>query len=87
MDEHDFENAVELVRGLRPTCGLIAQQGVAVVRSPGSPYHDAPTGFSEKDIQNAVELGLLRKTSVIGSQQWDWYVATGAPLPASTISP
>ena len=53
--------------------GLLAVGGTVVLRSPGSPYVDTPTGFDEEDLSNAVELGLVEKRRVTGSFEWEWY--------------
>ena len=52
-------------------------QGIVVMRCPGSPYADTPTTFDETDLENAISLGLLRKQRIVGSYEWEYYVATG----------
>lgn len=77
MNDFQRKRALEMVVELKKAglnSGLLVIEGNGVVlRSPGSPYVDAPTLFSEEDLSNAVELRLLEKSRVTGSFEWEWY--------------
>ena len=77
MDESHKERAQELVDQLRNAgtkCGLLAMQGTVVMRCPGSPYVDTPMNFDEADLENAIALGLVKKQTVVGTYEWEYYV-------------
>lgn len=38
-----------------------------------APYTDTPTMYDERDLNNAVALGLLEMRKVTGSLEWEWY--------------
>lgn len=76
MNEDQKQRAFELLEAANeagPNSGVLLQQEVVVVRSPGSPFHDAPTRFNENDLLAAVDLKLLHKSRVTGSFEWEWY--------------
>lgn len=85
MNDVQEERAKKLVQDLEDagnSCGLLLSQGTVIMRSPGAPWTDTPMLFNDQDdLNNALELGLLKKTSMIsievGSssvQPWEWYV-------------
>ncbi len=79
MDDSQKERAIEMVDQLKhagTNCGLLAMQGIIVMRCPGSPYTDTPTTFDETDLENAITLGLVRKQQIVGSYEWEYYVPT-----------
>jgi hypothetical protein len=79
MDDSQRERAVDMVDQLKESatnCGLLLIQGIVAMRCPGSPYTDTPTTFDETDLNNAISLGLLRKQQIVGSFEWEYYVAT-----------
>jgi hypothetical protein len=82
MDVSQEQRAKELARTLKDAghnCGLLLMQGQVVLRSPGSPYSDVPLLlFEEADLNNALSLGLVEKSSIVGSSNWDWYVLAPA---------
>jgi hypothetical protein len=83
MDKSQEKRANELAEELKEAglnSGLLVMQGQVVLRSPGSPYTDAPLlFFQEADLNNALSLGLLQKGSVVGSSlSWEWYVLSPA---------
>jgi hypothetical protein len=64
MDDSQKERAVEMVDQLKhaaTNCGLLAVQGIVVMRCPGSPYTDTPTSFDETDLENAHFIGPREK--------------------------
>ncbi len=78
MDAFKEERARKMVAELKnadANCGLLASQGIVVMRCPGSPYTDTPTLFDEADLENAIALNLLEKRKVTGSFEWEYYVA------------
>jgi hypothetical protein len=79
VDEDQKERAQKLVDELKHAGlnnGLVVVQGAVVLRSAGAPYTDVPMlFFDESDLQNAIELSLLEKRKVVGSFEWEWYVA------------
>ena len=78
MDDTQKERALDMVNQLKhaaANCGLLVMQGIVVMRCPGSPYTDTPTLFDETDLQNAITLGLLEKRKIVGSLEWEYYVA------------
>lgn len=80
MDKMQEERAHKLVRQLEdalPDCGLLLLGNQVFLRSPGSPYTDSPLlFFEEADLNNAISLGLLAKSRMIGSYNWEWYTLT-----------
>jgi hypothetical protein len=77
MDEIQEERARELVGELESAglnSGLLAVEGIVVLRGPGAPYTETPTMFNERDLDNAIALGLLEKRKVTGSYEWEWFV-------------
>ena len=75
MNDFQRERALEIVDQLKEASlnsGLLAIGGTVVLRSPGSPF-DTPTVFGEDDLSNAVDWGLLGKSRVTGSCEWEWY--------------
>ena len=79
MDDHQEERARKLAKELQEAgqnCGILVVQGTVVLRSPGAPYTDVPMlFFDEGDLQNAIELSLIKKGKMVGSYEWEWYVA------------
>ena len=88
MDAQQERQARELADQLAkagPRCGLLMNRAAAVVmRCQGTPFTDTPMLlFGEADLQNAVELGLLklekRTSTAVTSEgtersEWEWYV-------------
>jgi hypothetical protein len=66
---------VEMLRAAGMNCGLLVQQGVVVLRRPGSPYSDTPTKYDETDLKNAIALNLIEERTVSGTLDWHWYCA------------
>jgi len=78
MDDWKKERAIEMVDQLKTSgrlCGLLVVQKTVVTRCHGSPYVDTPTLFDEDDLQNAILLGLVRKQKIVGTLEWEYYVA------------
>jgi len=66
---------VDQLKHASVNCGLLLVQGIVVMRCPGAPYSDSPTLFDETDMQNAITLGLIEKRKIVGSLQWEYYLA------------
>ncbi|HEV1994219.1 MAG TPA: hypothetical protein VGR03_07805 [Candidatus Acidoferrum sp.] len=78
MDDLREQEARELVKVLRDSpanCGLLAMQGIVVMRCPGAPYTDTPTRFNESVLHDAIALSLLEKHKASGSYKWEYYMA------------
>lgn len=87
MDELRKERTRELVDLLERAgmnCGLLISQGAVFLRHPGTPYTDTPMMFDAVDLYNAVTLGLIEKQRVMGSYEWEWYVAKRRPSTSPT---
>ena len=80
MDRAQEERAHKLVMEVEDAgqhSGLLMVGNQLVLRSPGSPYTDRVMLFFEQsDLTNAVSLGLLAKSKIIGSYNWEWYALT-----------
>jgi len=77
IQEQRAKMLAELLEKAGMNSGLLLMQSQVVLRTPGSPYTDSPTTFFEPDLNNAVELGLLKPTRITGSYSWDWCVLNG----------
>jgi hypothetical protein len=69
---------VDILESTGSNCGLLVRRGTVVIRRPGA-SSDSPTPYEEADLNNAIELNLLKKqpmmtTRVPGSYEWEWYV-------------
>ena len=82
MEAHMANRARKLVAMLQSagrSCGLLVVQRTVVMRCPGSPFTDSPTMYDEADLTNAIELNLVRKQKMVGSYEWEYYVAREHP--------
>ena len=50
-----------MVSTLEPNCGLILNSGVVMACCAVPSYSESPTLFDENDLNNTIELKLLRK--------------------------
>jgi hypothetical protein len=82
MDGVQEKRARKLVNQLEPSgegCGLLAVQGMVVMRCLRDQPIDTPMMCEEIDLQNAVALDLLEQRKVTGSYQWEWYCSKRKP--------